>query len=110
MNAICCSLPNDYAICFRYCAGWYHALDLAQRVSGALRGPTIPDRVVALDNITINLVAAIIVISIRAQSALYIDVALVLAILSFLGTVAAAKYLLRGTVIDGSPLHTRPPG
>ncbi|MCY4388763.1 MAG: monovalent cation/H+ antiporter complex subunit F [Desulfurellaceae bacterium] len=76
----------------------------------ALRGPTIPDRVVALDNISINLVAAIIVISIRAQSALYIDVALVLAILSFLGTVAAAKYLLRGKVIDGSPLHTRRPG
>ena len=75
-----------------------------------LRGPTIPDRVVALDNISINLVAAIIVISIRAQSALYIDVALVLAILSFLGTVTAAKYLLRGTIIDGSPLHTRRPG
>ncbi len=75
-----------------------------------LRGPTVPDRVVALDNISINLVAAIIVISIRAQSALYIDVALVLAILSFLGTVAAAKYLLRGTAIDGSPVHTRRPG
>ena len=72
-----------------------------------LRGPTIPDRVVALDNISINLVAAIIVISIRAQSATYIDVALVLAILSFLSTVAAAKYLLGGTVIDGSPVRTR---
>ncbi len=75
----------------------------------ALRGPTIPDRVVALDNISTNLVAAIIVVSIRAQSAMYIDVALVLAILSFLGTVAAAKYLLGGTVIDGSSLHTRRP-
>ena len=74
-----------------------------------LRGPTIPDRVVALDNISINLVAAIIVFSIHTQSALYMDVALVLAILSFLATVAAAKYLLGGTVIDGSPLHTRRP-
>jgi multisubunit Na+/H+ antiporter MnhF subunit len=68
-----------------------------------LRGPTIPDRVVALDNISTNLVAAIIVFSIRSKSALYIDVALVIAILAFLGTVAAAKYLLGGTVIDGSP-------
>ena len=67
-----------------------------------LRGPTIPDRVVALDNISTNLVAAIVVFSIRSKSALYIDVALVIAILSFLATVAAAKYLLRGTVIDGS--------
>ncbi|HEV8716426.1 MAG TPA: monovalent cation/H+ antiporter complex subunit F, partial [Candidatus Binatia bacterium] len=33
---------------------------------------------------------------------LYTEVALVIAILSFLATVAAAKYLLRGTVIDGS--------
>jgi multicomponent Na+:H+ antiporter subunit F len=68
-----------------------------------LRGPTIPDRVVALDNISTNMVAMIVVFSIRSQSALYIDVALVIAILSFLATVAAAKYLLRGTVIDGSP-------
>jgi len=67
-----------------------------------LCGPTIPDRVVALDNISTNLVAAIAVFSIRSQSALYVDVALVIAILSFLATVAAAKYLLRGTVIDGS--------
>ena len=65
-----------------------------------LRGPTIPDRVVGLDNISTNLVAVVIVLSIHARSALYIDVALVLAILSFLGTVAAAKYLLRGTVIS----------
>ena len=68
-----------------------------------LWGPTIPDRVVALDNISTNLVAAIVVFSIRSQSALYIDVALVIAILSFLATVAAAKYLLGGTVIDRSP-------
>jgi len=67
-----------------------------------LRGPSIPDRVVALDNISTNLVAAIVVFSIHSQSALYVDVALVIAILSFLATVAAAKYLLRGTVIDGS--------
>ncbi len=68
-----------------------------------LRGPTVPDRIIALDNISINLVAAIIVISIRARSAMYIDVALVLAVLSFLGTVAAARYLLAGTPIDGRP-------
>lgn len=66
-----------------------------------IRGPSVPDQVVALDNIAINLVAAVIVISIRTASALYIDVALVLAILSFLSTVAAARYLLVGTVIDG---------
>lgn len=79
------------------------ALSILLSAYRVLWGPTIPDRVVALDNISTNLVAAIVVFSIRSQSALYIDVALVIAILSFLATVAAAKYLLRGTVIDGSP-------
>jgi multisubunit Na+/H+ antiporter MnhF subunit len=65
-------------------------------------GPTIPDRVIALDNISTNIVAAIVVFAIRSHSALYTDAALVIAILSFLATVAAAKYILRGTVIDGS--------
>ena len=67
-----------------------------------LWGPTIPDRVVALDNIATNIVAAIVVFAIRSHSALYTEVALVIAILSFLATVAVAKYVLRGTVIDGS--------
>lgn len=75
-----------------------------------IRGPSVPDQVVALDNIAINLVAAIIVISIRTASVLYIDVALVLAILAFLSTVAAARYLLGGTVIDGRPTDPRNPG
>lgn len=75
-----------------------------------LRGPTIPDRVVALDNISTNLVAAVIVYSIYTRSTLYTDVALVLAILAFLSTVAAARFLLGGTVIDGPPKDTRSTG
>ncbi len=67
-----------------------------------LRGPTVPDRVIALDNILINLVAAIIVFSIRAKSDMYVDTALVIAILGFLGTVATAKYLVGRIVIDGT--------
>jgi multisubunit Na+/H+ antiporter MnhF subunit len=66
------------------------------------RGPTLPDRVVAMDNIATNLLAAVVVWSIRTRSVFYTDVALVMAILSFLATVAAAKYVLQGKVIDGS--------
>ncbi len=64
-------------------------------------GPTLPDRVVALDNISTNNVAVIVVLSLRAGSEVYIDAALVIAILSFLGTVAISKYLMRRVVIDG---------
>ena len=68
----------------------------------AFIGPTIPDRVIALDNITTNIVAAIVVFAIRAEQAMYIDAALVVTLLSFLTTVSLAKYLLSGTVIDGT--------
>ncbi len=64
-------------------------------------GPTLPDRVVALDNISTNNVAVIVVLSLRSGSEVYIDAALVIAILSFLGTVAISKYLMRRVVIDG---------
>ena len=66
-------------------------------------GPTLPDRVVAMDNISTNLLAAVVVWSIRTRTVFYTDVALVMAIVSFLATVAAAKYVLQGKVIDGSP-------
>jgi multisubunit Na+/H+ antiporter MnhF subunit len=96
------------SICFVMLSGI--TLSILLSAYRVVRGPSVPDQVVALDNIAINLVAAIIVISIRTASALYIDVALVLAILSFLSTVAAARYLLGGTVIDGRPTDSRNPG
>lgn len=68
----------------------------------AFIGPAIPDRVIALDNITTNIVAAIVVFAIREEQAMYIDAALVITLLSFLTTVSLAKYLLSGTVIDGT--------
>ena len=46
-------------------------------------------------------VAVIVVLSLRSGSEVYIDAALVIAILSFLGTVAISKYLMRRLVIDG---------
>ncbi len=61
-----------------------------------IRGPTSSDRAVALDaltNITTALLALIAVISARF---IYLDVALVYAILAFIGVVAIARYLEGG--------------
>ncbi|MEW6624194.1 MAG: Na(+)/H(+) antiporter subunit F1 [Bacillota bacterium] len=63
-------------------------------------GPTVPDKVVALDTIGVNIVAIIALFSIRQGTMLYLDAALVIAILAFVGTVAIAKYLQRGDIID----------
>ena len=78
------------------------AVCIALSAYRALIGATIPDRVIALDNITTNIGAAIVVFAIRLKQAMYIDTALVIILLSFLTTFSLAKYLLRGTVIDGT--------
>ncbi|WP_028309812.1 Na(+)/H(+) antiporter subunit F1 [Desulfitibacter alkalitolerans] len=63
-------------------------------------GPTVPDRVVALDTIGVNIVAIISLYSIKLGTKLFLDVVLVVAILGFVGVVAVAKFLQRGDIID----------
>ena len=59
------------------------------------RGPTLPDRVVALDLISILTAGSAAVYAIAAEEADFLDVALILALISFIGTVAFARYLER---------------
>ena len=61
-----------------------------------LLGPTGPDRAVVLDSLTITSVSLIAVIGLMAARTIYLDVALVYALVSFLGVVALARYLERG--------------
>jgi multicomponent Na+:H+ antiporter subunit F len=65
-----------------------------------IAGPSQPDRVIALDAIGINIVGLILVLDLKSGSRTYIDAALVIALLAFIGTVSLAKYLAGGTVID----------
>lgn len=57
------------------------------------RGPTAPDRVVALDAINTLTVAAMIILSVAYQQVIFVDVAIVYALLSFVGTLYIAKYI-----------------
>lgn len=66
----------------------------------AVFGPTAADRVVALDVIAVDIIAGIVVYSIRIKSLVYIDSVLVIAALSFLATVAVAKFIVRGDIVD----------
>lgn len=59
-------------------------------------GPTLPDRVVAIDTITTVLIAMIAVYCMKENSAIFYDAILVLSILGFVGTVSMAKFLARG--------------
>ena len=61
--------------------------------SRAVLGPTAPDRVVAVDAFTAILVACFVLLGVYYRAPFYLDVALVYAIMAFIGTLAVAKYL-----------------
>jgi len=59
-------------------------------------GPTIPDRIVALDTINTLVVAGMILVGAAFEEVIYVDVAIVYALLSYIGTLYVAKYLEGG--------------
>ncbi|MEM6482493.1 MAG: cation:proton antiporter [Pseudomonadota bacterium] len=61
------------------------------------KGPSLPDRVVALDMMTVAIVAFCGLAAIRYETAAFLDVALVLALVGFLATVALARFAERNT-------------
>ncbi|WP_412758983.1 Na(+)/H(+) antiporter subunit F1 [Niallia taxi] len=66
----------------------------------AIKGPTTPDRVVALDAIGIGLAGLTALISIVLNTSAFLEVILVIGILAFIGTVAFSKFLEKGEVIE----------
>jgi multicomponent K+:H+ antiporter subunit F len=65
-----------------------------------LRGPRAQDRVVGFDTLYANAMLLLLTFGIQSGSALYFEAALVIAMLGFVGTLALAKFLLRGEVIE----------
>jgi multicomponent K+:H+ antiporter subunit F len=65
-----------------------------------VRGPDTPDRILALDAMYINAVAFIVLLGIRTGSAAYFEAALLIALFGFVATVALARYVMRGDVLD----------
>lgn len=63
-------------------------------------GPSLPDRVLALDTMYINSIALIVVYGIQVDSKLYFEAAMLIALIGFVSTVAVAKYVTRGDIIE----------
>jgi multicomponent Na+:H+ antiporter subunit F len=63
-----------------------------------IKGPTAPDRVVGLDTINTIVIVSMVVFGIATSSVIYIDVAIVYALLSFISTLFIAKYLEGGEI------------
>ena len=64
------------------------------------KGPDLPDRILALDTLYINAIALIVLFGIWLGSNIVFEAALLIALMGFVGTVAGAKYLLRGDIIE----------
>ncbi len=65
-----------------------------------IRGPTTPDRVVALDVIATNVIAIAVLFALQTDSGFFIDVSLVLAIIGFISTIVGARYVTEGDIIE----------
>ncbi|MEW4368408.1 Na(+)/H(+) antiporter subunit F1 [Paenibacillus kandeliae] len=76
------------------------SLAIAGCMYRVLKGPSMTDRITALDTIGVNLIAMIAVLSMMLDTQAYLEVMLLVGILAFIGTVAFAKYIERGVVIE----------
>jgi len=71
-------------------------LSVAMAIIRVIKGPTAPDRIVGLDTINTIVIVGMVVFGYATNSVIYIDVAIVYALLSFISTLFIAKYLEGG--------------
>ena len=65
-----------------------------------LRGPGAADRILALDTLYVNALALLVLLGVAFGTFAYFEVALVIALLGFVGTVCLSKYVSRGDIVE----------
>ncbi|MGE7843719.1 Na(+)/H(+) antiporter subunit F1 [Lysinibacillus sp. NPDC093712] len=76
------------------------SMSIALSLYRVIKGPSMPDRAIALDTIGINLLSAIAIVSIVLKTKAYLEAILILGILAFIGTIAFTKYIERGVIVE----------
>ncbi|MCO6427663.1 K+/H+ antiporter subunit F [Nitrosomonas communis] len=76
------------------------AIAMVLALARMIKGPRAQDRVLGLDTLYVNSMLLILVFGIRTGNTLYFEVSLIIGILGFVATVALAKFLMRGEVIE----------
>lgn len=87
----------SYAVIFTFVC---FALALIFNLIRLVTAPTLTDRILTLDTMTVNAIALVVLYGVWAGTGLYLEAALLLALTGFVGTVAYAKFLLRGSIIE----------
>lgn len=75
-------------------------LGLLMNLWRLVRGPTTGDRVLALDTMVVNVIALLILYGIQAETAVYFEAAVLFALTGFVSTVAYARFILRGNIVE----------
>ena len=78
----------------------FFSISIALSLYRVIRGPSMPDRAIALDTIVVNLLSAIAIVSIILKTKAYLEAILILGILAFIGTIAFTKYIERGVIVE----------
>lgn len=76
------------------------ALALVLNLWRLFTAPTVTDRILTLDTMSVNALALVVAYGIWAGTGLYLEVAVLFSLTGFVGTVAYCKYLLRGSIIE----------
>ena len=63
-------------------------------------GPSVGDRILALDTMVVNAIGLIVLLGIAQGTRIYFEVSLIIAMLGFVSTVAYARFVLRGDIIE----------
>jgi multicomponent K+:H+ antiporter subunit F len=63
-------------------------------------GPSTGDRILALDTMVINAIGLVVLLGVSQGTRIYFEVTLIIAMLGFVSTVAYARFVLRGDIIE----------
>jgi multicomponent K+:H+ antiporter subunit F len=76
------------------------AISMVTNMWVVVTSPRSGDRILALDTMVINSIALVILYGILTRTAVYFELSLIIAKVGFISTVAYARYVLRGNVIE----------
>lgn len=76
------------------------ALALLLNLIRLATAPTVTDRILAVDTMVVNILALIVLYGVKTASGINFEAAMLLAFTGFVSTIAFAKYLLRGSIIE----------
>ncbi|MCD9031714.1 K+/H+ antiporter subunit F [Luteimonas sp. Y-2-2-4F] len=65
-----------------------------------IRGPSAPDRILALDTLYVSTIAELVLFGMHLDTEIYFEAALIIAMLGFFGTVVLSKYVIRRDIVE----------